>query len=1034
MRSVLPVIILSLMAMTLFGQETARYTEINKAYKAGNDFFAKSLYNQAQQQYAQILNLTRQVSEPEWVEIKMRSELNYARAAVRLQQEKSEMLILDFVKAYDPDPIANEAVLEAATYYYDQKEYQKAIEFYALVDVNNLPALDQKDVLFKSGYALFVRQKWSAAKSYFERLINDRTVVYYYPSNYYHGLTHFYLENYDKALRSLKKAEDAKQYKNHIPYYITQIQFAEQKYDEVIAYATPLLKKPSVKKKRELTLLIGQSFFEKQEYTKALPYLERYAEITKKMSKETFYQIGYLQYQSGNYGKAIEHFTEVSTVKSEMGQNALYLLGDCHIKLNEKNDARNAFAAASRLDYNPDTKSDAQWNYAKLSYELKYDTEAIGVFQKIAAEDKRYLEAQDYMSKMFLNTRDFTKALAILEKIPNRTTQMQQTYQKVTYSRGIELYNEGKVDDAVALFDKSLNSNADPATKALANYRLGEISHKNGDLNKSEQYFNAFLANPVSDKLPEDASVYTANYIQGYNYIKRSNYTKALSYFKKSISGIEANKSTINNSYITTQVLNDAKLKAGDAAFRLNDYPTALTYYNDVISSNKEPNPYALFQKANVRGLQGNTTEQFQLMALIVSDFPSSEFADDALFEIGKAYIQAGALGDAEAPFQQLLKDYPNSTLHNAALLKLGLAKYNQERYPEAIKYYQEVFKHNPDKPEAEQALLALEENYVHDLGTPKEYVKFRKSIPGFKIDNAEQEALSFRSAKTAYANAKYDRAISAMLSYLEEYPNGAYSIEAKYVLGESSAVQHDYEKAFQYYQQVIDLGNSKFYEKALGKAALIAYNFEENFVKSYQLYSKLEGIASADVKLEAQLNALRSAYKINNSDGVYFMASKIELNPLASPDQKSIAAFYQGKVRYDKKDYNAATENFNSVLRNIKEGEIAAESRYRIAEIFFLQGETDIALDICMKAHKESAGQEYWIAKSIILLSDILSQQNELLNAKAALEAVIESYTESAELVNLAKSKLTIVNTKIEAQSRINEAPANGDLPMDGQ
>jgi len=1034
MRSVLPVIILSLLSLTLFGQETARYTEINKAYKSGNGFFEASLYNQAQQQYAQVIEMTRQVSEPEWVEIKMRSELNFARSAVRLQQEKSESLILDFVKAYDPDPIANEAILEAATYYYDQKEFQKAIEFYSLVDVNNLPELEQKDVLFKSGYALFVRQKWEPAKSYFERLINDREVVYYYPSNYYHGLTHFYLENYDKALRSLQKTESSKNYKNHIPYYIAQIMFAEKKYDEVISYANPLLKKPSVKKKKELTLLIGQSYFEQQDYTKALPYLERYAQITDKLSEETFYQIGYLQYQSGNYGKAIEYFTEVSAVKSELGQNALYLLGDCHIKLNEKNDARNAFAAASRLDYDGETKSDAKWNYAKLSYELKYDTEAIGVFQKISSEDPKYLEAQDYLSKMFLNTRDFTKALAILENIPNRTNQMQETYQKVTYSRGIELYNEGKVEDATALFDKSLANSADPATKALANYRLGDIAHKNGDLDRSEQYFNAFLANPVPDKLPEDAAIYTANYTQGYNFLKRGKYAQALSHFKKAVSGIESNKTFIKNSYITDQVLVDAKLKAGDSAFRLNDYSSALRYYNDVIDSNKEPNPYALFQKANVRGLQGNSTEQFQLMALIVSDFPSSEFADDALFEIGQAYIQAGALDDAEAPFRQLLKDYPNSSLHNAALLKLGLAKYNQENYPEAIQYYQEVFKHNPDKTEADQALLALEEIYVQDLGQPKEYVKFRKSIPGYKIDNAEQEALSFRSAKTAYANAQYERAIPAMLSYLDEYPNGAYSIEAKYVLGESKAVQEKYGEAIQYYQQVIDLGNSKFYEKALGKAALIAYNFEQNFVKSYQLYSKQEDIASGDVKLDAQLNALRSAYKINNSDGAYFMASKVELNPLSSPDQKSIAAFYQGKVRYDKLDYSAALGNFSTVLNNISEGEIAAESRYLIAEINFKLGNLDEALDMCMRAHKESAGQEYWIAKSILLLSDIMSQQNELLNAKAALEAVIESYTQSQELVNIAKSKLTALNTKIEAQSRINEVPTNGDLPMDGQ
>jgi len=1033
MRSVLLIIVLTLLSFGMYAQETARYSEINRAYKEGNNFFDKSLYGQAQKSYEKVLRMTRQVSQPEWVEIKMRAELNFARSAVRLEQEKSEMLILDFVKAYAPDPIANEATLEAATYYYNQKEYQKAIEFYALVDINNLPEAKRKDVLFKNGYSLFVRQKWAASKSYFQQLINDQS-NYFYPSNYFYGLTFFYLEQYDKALKSLKTAEKSKVYREHIPYYVAQIYFAEGKYDEVISYAKPLLKEPSIKKKRELTLLIGQSYFEKQDYDKALPYLERYAQITEKMSEETFYQIGYLQYRAGKYAEAIEQFKEVSKVKSELGQNAFYLLGDSHIKLGEKNNARNAFAAAGRLNFNPTTKEDANWNYAKLSYEMKYDTEAIAAFQKISVDDKHYLEAQDYLSKMFLNTRDYTKAIAVLDKIKNRSSQMERTYSKVTYSRGIELYNAGKVDDAVELFDKSAASNADPAIKALANYRLGEIAHQNGELEKSEQYMSAFLSNPSSTSLPEDAAVYTANYTQGYNYLKQGNYAQALSHFKKTISGIEMNKAQIKSDYIKDRVLNDAKLKAGDAAFRLNDYETALRYYNEVINASDKPNAYALYQKANVMGLQGNMTEKFQLMALIVSDFPESEYADDALYAIGKAYIQAGALADAEAPLRQLLKDYPNSTLYNSALLKLGLANYNQDKYDNAILNYKEVFKHNPEKKEADQALLALEEIYVQDLGTPKEYVKFRKSIPGYKIDNAEQEVLSFRSAKTAYTNGQYDRAITSMLSYLEEYPNGVFAIEGIYVLGECEVVKKNYPQAMTYYQQVINKGNSKFYAKALGKAALIAYNFDQNFVKSYQLYSKLESVESDDNQLDAQLNALRSAYKINNSDGVYFMASKIELNPLASADQKSVAAFYQGKIGFEKKDYNTALENFNKVLRNIKDGEIAAESRYHIAEIYYKQDDLDIARGIVMKAHKESAGQEFWIAKSIILLSDILADQGDLLNAQAALEAVTESYTESPELVTVARNKLLALQTKIEAESRINAGPSNGDLPMEGQ
>ena len=80
------------------------------------------------------------------------------------------------------------------------------------------------------------------------------------------------------------------------------------------------------------------------------------------------------------------------------------------------------------------------------------------------------------------------------------------------------------------------------------------------------------------------------------------------------------------------------------------------------------------------------------------------------------------------------------SNLVNPALLKLGLISYNQGNTSAAINYYKQVFANNPENEEAKDALAALEEIYVKDLGKPGEYFAFLETIPGYKVDNLKRD------------------------------------------------------------------------------------------------------------------------------------------------------------------------------------------------------------------------------------------------------------------------------------------------------
>src|SRR5690606_9945493 len=76
-------------------------------------------------------------------------------------------------------------------------------------------------------------------------------------------------------------------------------------------------------------------------------------------------------------------------------------------------------------------------------------------------------------------------------------------------------------------------------------------------------------------------------------------------------------------------------------------------------------------------------------------------------------------------------------------------------------------------------------------------------------------------------------------------------------------------------------------------------------------------------------------------------------------------------------------------LLQNVQ----AAEARFRIAQIHFFNGDLDSAEELCHSANEQNAAYPYWVAKSLILMSDIFLARNDLFNAKAPLEAVIESF-----------------------------------------
>jgi tetratricopeptide (TPR) repeat protein len=1021
---------------TTYAQKTAVYTDINLAHKRGIEFYEQGLYGQAQVEFAQVLEQTKHLAEPQFAALRASAELHNAKCAVQTGRPEGETLILDYIRKYSPDPAAGQALVDMGNYYYNAKQYDKANQFYEMIDNGGLSGAQRLEVKFKQAYSYFVNKKFAQAKAGF-RQVKDTDGQYYYPANYYYGMCEFFESNYDAAIKAFQVAAQFKKYKQVVPYYICQIHFAKGEYDKLITYGEPIWDDADVANKKEIRQLLGQAYFEKGNYQKALPHLEYYADQSSGLREEEFYQLGFTQYKLGDYKKAVKNFEEISRADSKLGQIGAYYFADCSLKAGNKAAARTAFGSASRLDYDKSLQEEALFNYGKLSYELKYDQDAVNALQKIKAGSKYYNEAQNVLGNLFLNTRDYERALVIMEGIPTKSPQMREAYQKVLYFRGVQYFNDGNTSKAKELFSKSLDNSSDTRTKALTLYGLADISAQAKDYSQSINYLSQFftIAKTLRD-LPDDASVHTANYMQGYNYLKQKKYDNATGYFLETVNGIKKNAATISNPTVENNLLGDAILRLGDCSFKNKNYAQAIKYYDEAVRNKYNGYVYALYQKAVIQGLQDNKEEKLIALERLSRDYPTSDYADNALLETGLTYIQSNQLNKAVAPLKKLTSDYKGkSDLVVQGLLNLGLVYANQNTPDQAVTYYKEVFKNNPTPDEGKIAIEALEELYVSVLGKPDEYTDFLSTVPGYKVSEGDKEAVNFKAAETKFENANYDAAIIAYTEYLKRYPNAANSLTAQFHRAESYAAKKDYKNASKDYETVANKGQSTYLVKSLQKAAIIAYNFDKDFAKTYDLYTKLEKVAPNDaVRFEAQKGALEAAYRNNNAPGVKDMANKIIKNPNAKADYISIAQYYLGKTAFDSKDYETALKAYTEVVKLQPNDVEAAEARYGIAYIYYIRRNLDESETRCQAANQESGGHPYWVAKSVMLLSDIYAERGDNSTAQAILEGLLDNYNEDQDLVKEAKGKLDVLKGKSKSKSKlIDPKKDNGKLELDG-
>ncbi len=1014
------------------GQQTSVYSQPDRTFEYGMELYDQGLYGAAQTHFEQVLNSLRPLYNPYNRQFRLQAELMAAQCALARGTTDGEQHIQSFMEQNRPDPLVTEAVFEMGNYFYNKRDYEEAIRYFELLPSKDIQTERQSEANFKIGYCHFVRKEFQEATARFNETRNVKN-EYYYPTNYYFGMAQYYLEHYDRAINALRNAGHSRTYSSHVPYYLTAIYFVQGDYDAVINYAPSLLDDHSIRNKGEIHLLLAQAYYEKKAYTNALEHFSTYAESTGDMRAEDIYMMGYAAYQTGNYEDATSRFKTISGRQNSLGQQANFYLGDCYLKLEDKQSARTAFANAARLDTDPDLRAEAAFQYAKLSAELGFDREAVQALLRFEPDSEYYIRSQQILKQIFLNTRDYARAIDIIEQLPQQTPDIREAYQKVTYFRALQFLSDDDYSEALRYLDKSLDHPIDQKYRSMALYWKADIEHRETMYQKSIGTLNKYFT--IAKKriqLPEETSIHIANYLQGYNHLKLEEYTLALGHFRDAAEGIRLDAVNLSDPFIEQNILSDALLRTGDCYFKRNQYSNALDYYEETIELDKVGFVYALYQKAIILGLQGNIYEKILTLEDLVQKYPQSNYADNALLEIGDTYMGLNQFDEASKPLLKLVAEYKQSSpLVTPALLKLGLISYNQGDVDNALSFYKRVFDHNPTAEDVQGALRAIEEIYVNDLGQPDQYVEFVEQHAGMDIDELSRDSLTYRSAFIQYENAKYSRAINGFTEYLEQFPKGLHRIAALYYQAESHSALEQYSAALRDYEGVIQEGQGALYADALRKAAIISYNHEEDLNKSLRYYAELyRSSNSAEGRHEAVLGALRSAQRLDQWTDINQWSSVLLESEQSTKEEQNRAHFYLGKLAYRNEQYDEALNHLNRVTRESNNA-LTAEARYLIAKMYFENEEYSTAEQLCREAVQESSSYPVWVAKTLLLLSDVYFAQDDLFNAKAAVDAIIENFNSDEALLEQAKGQRKRIEQMESERSNVRENPGDSLLDM---
>lgn len=952
-------------------------------------------------------------------------ERRYRSLAERFESRDKQLQgdLKAYLKNYPYTTYADEVKYMQGVLWAEQGEYKQALEILEQVDTNALGQSHKRDYIFYCGYSHMMLQEYERAAVYMLRLTESNN-RYTTRATYYYAYCMYQLEQYDKALPALEQLEQEPAYARSVPYYITQIYFTRGNSEEAERRAIHLLRtQPDSEHAGELHRMIGEIRYQQGDYVGASEQLALYEEWAnehqQELRREDMYLLGHAEYKLRHYADAVRHLKLVKQLPDTLSESACLTIGHSLIHMNQPEQAMIWYQAAANYRLTPSITEEATYNYTLCSYRsssaLGESVRAFNDFLRTFPHSKYESNIYSLLTNVLMESKNYAAAVNALDSIAHPTPKMLETKQYLRYQLAADAFMQGKMQETANWASEVLTHRKESdryTTEAL--YLRAEAAYRLNDFAASEKDVQAFFARHDAK---QSANYVAARYLEGYCAFAQNHFSQARTAFAAYIDDADANEPTYA----------DALNRIGDCYFNARDFKQAVAYYSQAGNLQTIGADYAYFQRGYALGLLRRYQDKITALQSLVSMYPKSDYADDGVYETARAQLQLNDERGAIETYGQLLENYPHSALARKASLERAMLYRDLRQTNEAIAAYRKTIEHYPATEEAYSALEGLQALYV-EQGRVEEYLAYTKTLARLNMTiTTKEDSLLFASAEMQYMQSAYAKAVEGLNNYINQYcAGGRYCTTARYYLADSYYRLGKTEKALEQYKQLAELAANPYQEEAATRMAEIYFDRKE-YAAALEAFYHMNSLASSrENSRVAQLGILRCSALLQRHKATIDAAGRL-LGDNPDEEVRNEALYCRAKAYVAQGEWEQAQPDLKALSAEVRTAQ-GAEAKYLLAQSMYELGQTDEAEEEVMSFTRMSTSQQYWLARALILLSDIYTRRGETFQARQYLLALQQNYTLTGDDIP------TLIAQRITAINAIEQSATNAEKEKEVQ
>ena len=913
-----------------------------------------------------------------------------------------------YLEQYPYTPYSDEIYLMEGVLHVEKEKYKQATKAFAKVNGKNLSRETQPMLLFYWGYALLKQENYEKALSYLLR-VKQKESLYTPHARYYAGYCYYCTKDFQNALAEFLSVQHLAGYQQIVPYYLVQIDYAQGNYEQVYTRANQLLDTfPDNKHNYELHRMLGEMYYQDSAYNDAIQHLEAYHTLTLEQEREPLrsdiYLLGVANYKVGKYQEAIQQLKNIKEQKDSISESTYLHLGHSYLRVGDEEKAKLSYAAAMRLNINSRVREEAMYNYVQITYlqgsALGDNITAFQDFLREYPNTKYTNNVYALMADMYMNSKNYKAAYDALVGIKQPDAKMQETIQFLRYQLGIDAFLQGNMKEAANWMTQVIkNEKKSSHYKTEAYYMRAESRYRMLQYPACIEDIEAFVK---QSNAPKSKNYTTALYLKAYALFNQQLLKQAEYVFRQYISQADS----------TQTLFTDALNRLGDCLFSSRQFDDAVATYERAIRFGNYATDYALFQQGYALGLLHRYPEKIQKMGQLSSRYPRSDYADDALYETARAHLQLDQNEEAIKMYTRILGQYPNSNKAAKAALELSMTYRTLKQYDKAIQAYKNTIQKYAGSEEAYAALEGLEQVYV-ETNNISDYLAYTKTLNKINMRTSSQEdSLVYVTAELQYIMGNYEEAAAGMTTYITSFcPGGRYCVTALYYAANSFYQLRKYDAAQEQYSALAAIEGNPYMEEACMRSAEIAYDKEEYKTAAYYFQQMLRVASSSNMRITAQLGILRCNQHEGNIEAVIAAATQLLEQDQLTDNIRQEALYYRAKAHLSNQQYGLAVVDLTPLSKEVRTP-MGAEAKYQLANAYFQLGSIELAEEEVMSFTQMQTTQQYWLAKSLILLSDINVQRNDIFQAKQYLLALQSNYQQQDDITTIIADKLQEIAT----------------------